>query len=216
MPDFRMNKQKPIGSRTLSTIAGYTAATRPQPAPAALEEPEPKQAFELTPDLTEAAEVEVVPVAEALGGMITQTEIVNEEKPGDTDGGSGPSDEECGCDCGTSACESANSVPAAEASADSDDMADTSEEESAEPDVPADTSVAEEAHGGDSSESSGGNVVGDIDGESGKSDGEDTPTTADSEVEAEQQTVFVVTPPADFAHDHKDEDDAIESSEESK
>lgn len=63
MTDFRMNKKKPIGSRTLSTIAGYTPARRLAP----------KQAFEVTP---ETNVVEEVSVAEALGEMIISTEAV--------------------------------------------------------------------------------------------------------------------------------------------
>ncbi len=63
MTDFRMNKNKPIGSKTLSTIAGYTPVRRPQPAS------ESKPTFEVTPDLTEE-EVAAAPVAEVLGGMI--------------------------------------------------------------------------------------------------------------------------------------------------
>jgi hypothetical protein len=73
MTDFRMNKNKPIGSKTLSTIAGLNVGRRPKPVLAPALVLAPKQAFEVTPDLSETEVVEV-PVAEALGGMITQEE----------------------------------------------------------------------------------------------------------------------------------------------
>jgi hypothetical protein len=82
-----MNKNKPIGSKTLSTIAGYTPARRPALKPELAPEP---QAFEVTPDLSETQEVEVVSVEEALAGMITQVETVDEP----TVAGDSPSDDD--------------------------------------------------------------------------------------------------------------------------
>ena len=72
MTDFRMNKSEPIGSRNLSTIAGFTSARRPKPVPKPIEEK-----FEVTPDLLEAVENVSIPVA--LGTMITTTEGVVED-----------------------------------------------------------------------------------------------------------------------------------------
>lgn len=49
MPDFRMNKNKPIGAKNLTTVAGYTAMRRSKP-PAPKEEPKVPEFDVVMPD----------------------------------------------------------------------------------------------------------------------------------------------------------------------
>jgi len=80
MPDFRMNKKKPIGKRTLNTIAGINTGRRLKPAPESVPTPpSTKPVFETTPDLRE----ETVPMSKvsasaALGLVLTKEEITDE------------------------------------------------------------------------------------------------------------------------------------------
>jgi len=70
MSDFRMNKAKPIGRKDISTIANYNQRKTPpiQPTPVVLP---PKRAFEVTPDLSQAASVSEGSIGETLGSVIT-------------------------------------------------------------------------------------------------------------------------------------------------
>jgi len=89
MPDFRMNKDKPVGARTLSTIAGFTPMRRPKPpakplpAPEPESEPEPvqeKPAFEVTPMLA-APEPQSLPTMLGLAVKVEDVET-SDDLPG--------------------------------------------------------------------------------------------------------------------------------------
>ena len=193
MTDFRMNKGKPIGKRTLSTIAGYTPVRRPKPAPPKPEpEPEPKQAFEVTPDLSETTEAEEMPVANALGAMITPVEESDEGQPRESSSFDGQSDEPNRGDSGpgdeepeTRDTESGAADDAGEVVEDNDDSGDADEGD-VESDAATNTSVEEESDS-DAEGSIGDDAeVSDSDGENSESDDEDEAEAADSEVEDDE------------------------------
>ena len=90
MPDYRMNKSKPIGATTLSSMAGYNVTSRAA-APPKPPVPE-KPVFEVTPDL--AAEKEGLTLGEAMSVAIEQTDVVNENDDIVKQGIEVPTDEE--------------------------------------------------------------------------------------------------------------------------
>jgi len=185
MPDYRMNKDKPIGSRSLSTIAGFAPNRRPKPAPPKLK---PKQSFEVTPDLGDTAQAEEMPMAEALGTMITQDKITNERT---TD------------EAFATGQQSVNSPGDNEStSVETDDASNEEAEGDAEPDAKAETSAAEESVDNDSDAAGDSEVSEDVD-QGEESDSADVP-----------DIVLVVTPPVDF--EHEDKDNVTEQSKESK
>ncbi len=95
-----MNKNKPIGKKTLTTIAGYNAVLRPKPPKPVVEV---KETFEITPDLSESLNEKFVSAGEALGSVVEVEEIKDEldKVDGDADmvndsGSTGKGDKDVG------------------------------------------------------------------------------------------------------------------------